>query len=263
MSVTTQKHPRDCDLDALSRIGSLACFSASGLSELAEALEVRNFRRHEVICGESGLASEEHILLAGIASVTCANSHRERVTVALLAPGPIPEFPALPSSQYRFQCEAYGDCRVGAISWERFNEISPTASQMAMRIFHQSNLKHWYRLLLRGSSFLNLDLHERLRIALLDLCADFGIEDSRGILLRVSLSHKDLANLVGASRPRVTEQLARLERERLVIRQGRQLVVRVGQLRCQMNGRLEQAKSLQISDLPRRRKDEIAVVSNT
>jgi CRP-like cAMP-binding protein len=228
--VARQKHTHDCDLDALGRIKSLAWLSASELSELAEALEVRDFSRHEMICDESGLASEAHILLAGVACITCANSRRQRVTVSLLAPGPIPEFPALPSSQYRFQCDAYGACRVGAISWERFNEINSGVAQRAMRTFHQNNLKHWYRLLLRGSNFLSLDLHERLGIALLDLCADFGIEDSRGVLLRVSFSHKDLANLVGASRPRVTEQLARLEQERMVIRQGRQLVVRVGQL---------------------------------
>ena len=242
--MTRQKHTRDCDLDALSRIKSLAWLSAAELSALAEALEVGNFGRHEVICGESGLASEAHILLVGVACITCANSRRQRVTVSLLAPGPIPEFPALPSSQYRFQCEAYGECRVGSISWERVNEISPAASQMAMRAFHQNNLKHWYRLLLRGSSFLSLDLHERLRIALLDLCADFGIEDSRGMLLPVNFSHRDLANLVGASRPRVTEQLARLERERMVIRQGRQLVVRVGQFGSQMSARLEHARAI-------------------
>ena len=42
--------------------------------------------------------------------------------------------------------------------------------------------------------------------------------------------HTDIANLVGASRPRTTEHLARLERESFVIRQGRQLVVRVAKL---------------------------------
>ncbi len=47
------------------------------------------------------------------------------------------------------------------------------------------------------------------------------------MLLRVSFSHQDIADLVGASRPRVTEHLAQLERENLVIRQGRQLIVRV------------------------------------
>ena len=77
---------------------------------------------------------------------------------------------------------------------------------------------------------MNLGLHERIAIALLELCADFGIEESRGTLLRVSFSHKDIANLVGASRPRVTEHLARLEREKFVIRQGRQMVVQVAKL---------------------------------
>jgi CRP-like cAMP-binding protein len=96
-------------------------------------------------------------------------------------------------------------------------------------------LKQWYRLLLRSSSFLNLGLHERIAMALLELCSDFGIEESRGTLLRVSFSHKDIANLVGASRPRVTEHLARLEREKFVIRQGRQMVVQVAKLFDSMN----------------------------
>ena len=104
------------------------------------------------------------------------------------------------------------------------------ASESAFKQFHRNDLKQWYRLLLRSSSFLNLGLHERIAVALLELCADFGIEESRGTLLRVAFSHKDIANLVGASRPRVTEHLARLEREKFVSRQGRQIVVQVAKL---------------------------------
>ena len=61
-------------------------------------------------------------------------------------------------------------------------------------------------------------------------------------MLRIAVSHGHLANLVGASRPRVTEHLARLERDGMVIRQGRQLVVRADQLEASM--------SLRIQDLP-------------
>jgi antitoxin component HigA of HigAB toxin-antitoxin module len=52
---------------------------------------------------------------------------------------------------------------------------------------------HWSRLLMQGSSLLSLGLHERLGITLLELCSDFGIEDSHGTLLRVVFSHSDLA----------------------------------------------------------------------
>jgi hypothetical protein len=126
---------------------------------------------------------------------------------------------------------------VGSVSWKEFDLITAHSSQAAFREFHQNNLQQWYRLLLRGSSFLSLDLHERVGLALLELCADFGIADSRGTLLRIAVSHAHLANLVGASRPRVTEHLARLERDGLLIRQGHQLIVRADALEGSMNRR--------------------------
>jgi hypothetical protein len=85
---------------------------------------------------------------------------------------------------------------------------------------------------------LSLGLHERVGLALLELCSDFGIPDSRGTLLRVAVSHNHLANLVGASRPRVTEHLALLERDGLVIRQGHQLVVCADELKASINTRI-------------------------
>ena len=230
-----RNNSRETDLDRLSRLKALSWLSPSELALLVGALALANHKRHSVILREIALAQDAHILLAGIARITCRNARNERVTVAMLAPGPIPEFPALPLSQSSFQCEAYNDCRVGTVSWADFDGITVNASGSAFRQFHRNDLKQWYRLLLRSSSFLNLGLHERIGVALLELCADFGIEESRGTLLRVSFSHKDIANLVGASRPRVTEHLARLEREKFVIRQGRQMVVQVAKLFDSMN----------------------------
>ena len=225
-----KKTARETDLDRLSRLKVLSWLSPSELKLLASALSLSNYKRHALILRDADLAQGAHILLAGIARITCRTARNERVTVALLAPGPIPEFPALPLSQSGFQCEAYNDCRVGTVSWTNFDSITPNAPESASRQFHSNDLKQWYRLLLRSSSFLNLSLHERIAIALLELCTDFGVEESRGTLLRVAFSHKDIANLVGATRPRVTEHLARLEREKFVIRQGRQMVVQVAKL---------------------------------
>jgi len=242
---------RATDLELLGHLEAFSWLSNLDKSNLLSALETTNFCKHEVIVRESELASNAHILLAGTASLTCLNVRSERVMVALLAPGPIPEFPTLPFTPSRFQIEAYDDCRVGSLGWDQFDHITSHAPQSAFRKFHQNNLQQWYRLLLRGSSFLSLGLHERIGLALLELCTDFGIADARGTLLRVAFSHRHLANLVGASRPRVTEHLARLERDRFLIRQGRQLVVRTDKLEDSMRVRiptlpnkLPEAKSL-------------------
>jgi CRP-like cAMP-binding protein len=230
MRLNKIRTPPDTDLDKLTRLKALSWLSASELKLLAGALATANFKRPQVILREAALASEAHILLTGIARITCMNAHSERVTVALLAPGPIPEFPCLPISRFNFQCVAYKDCRVGSLSRKDFEAITVNASEPASKKMHENALQQWYRLLLRGSGYLNLGLHERVALALLELCSDFGVEDSRGTLLRASFSHKDIAELVGASRPRVTEHLAELERERFVIRQGRQIVVQVNKL---------------------------------
>ncbi len=192
---------------------------------LAGALALTDYKRSQIMFREAAFASDAHILLRGIARITCQNAHGERVTIALLPPGPIPEFPSEPKSLLDFQCEAYNDCRVGSVGWNDFDGITIHSSESAFKRFHQNDLRQWYRLLLRSSSFLNLSLRERITITLLELASDFGIKESRGSLLRASFSHQDIADLVGASRPRVTEHLAQLEREHLVIRQGRQLIV--------------------------------------
>lgn len=224
------RNSSDTDLDKLSRLKALSWLSASELGLLAGALALADFKRPQIILREAAFASEAHILLKGIARITCQNARHERVTIALLPPGPIPEFPSLRFSRFDFRCEAYNDCRVGSLGWSDFNGITVHSSELAFKKFHQNDLEQWYRLLLRSSSFLNLDLHERIAATLLELASDFGIKESRGSLLRVSFSHQDLADLVGASRPRVTEHLAQLEREHLVIRQGRQLIVRVDKI---------------------------------
>jgi CRP-like cAMP-binding protein len=220
----------DTDFDKLNRLQALSWLSASELGLLADALASANFKKPQIIFREAALSSEAHILLRGIARITCQNARSERITIALIAPGPIPEFPSLPLSRFSFQCEAYNDCRVGSVSWTDFNAITVHSSESAFKKFHDNDLRQWYRLLRRSSGFLNRDLRERVGLTLLELGSDFGIKESRGTLLRIAFSHQDIAELACASRPRVTEHLAQFEREHLVIRQGRQLIVCVDAL---------------------------------
>jgi len=128
-----KKSSRETDLERLSQLKALSWLSPSELTLLVRALTMANYKRHAVILSEVALAQDAHILLAGIARITCHNARNERVTVALLAPGPIPEFPALPLSQSGFQCEAYNDCRVGTVSCNDFDGITPQCSRVRVQ----------------------------------------------------------------------------------------------------------------------------------
>lgn len=221
---------RASDLIRLSQIEALSWLSAAELGLLAGALTSTTFRPPQTIFRQTARAADAHILLRGIARITCRNGRRERVTVAMLAPGPIPDFPLMPLGRFDLRCEAYKDCRVGSLGWEAFEDIAIHNADSAFQKFHENDLQQWYRLLLRNSGFLNLDLHQRIALTLLELSSAFGVKESRGTLLRESFSHQEIAELVGASRPRVTEHLAQFEREHLLIRQGRQLIVCVDEI---------------------------------
>jgi hypothetical protein len=74
----------------------LETLSVSELGLLAETLALAE------IFGEAALPADAHIPSKGSARITCENACGERVTISLLPPGPIPEFPLLPFRPVRF-----------------------------------------------------------------------------------------------------------------------------------------------------------------
>ena len=224
------KTPRETDIERLGRLAFFSWLTPVEIKSLGRSLTTANWGRGEVIFREHTYATEAHMLIAGIARITCLNAAKERVTVGLIAPGPIPELPSLSTSRFEFCCEAYNNCRVGTLDWKGFTGVTPNGREAAFTRFHHSSVKYWYRLFRRTSGLLNLDLHERVALTMLDLSEDFGIADARGTLLGIPISHKDIANIVGASRPRITEHLAQMERDKMIIRQGRQFIINTDEL---------------------------------
>jgi CRP-like cAMP-binding protein len=221
-----QSPSRETDLHKISKFQSLTWLSASELRVLANSLKYDEFESSEVILHEGAFASKAQILTRGIARITCRTPRLGRVTIAFVAPGLIPQLPSLSPSRFDFRCEAHNDCRVGSLARGDFNAIATRGSESARNAFHQNNLRQWHRVLSRSSDFLTADLHERIAATMLELAVDFGVTDSRSILLKEHFSHDDIAELVGASRSRITEHLAQLEREGLLSRQGRRFIVR-------------------------------------
>jgi CRP-like cAMP-binding protein len=93
---------------------------------------------------------------------------------------------------------------------------------------------------LRCSNFLGFSLKERLALALIELSEDFGIRHKDGLRLKLLARHSDLAELVGASRPRVSEFMSQFEQERFIARKDRQMTVQ----RDRIESFLAQAKAI-------------------
>jgi CRP/FNR family transcriptional regulator, cyclic AMP receptor protein len=86
-------------------------------------------------------------------------------------------------------------------------------------------------LLSRYWQTLGVRLMVRLAAVLVELAQKFGVADSRGTLIDLKLSQKDLARMIGCSRQQLHALMESLAQRRIVMRQGRQLILNVDEVK--------------------------------
>ncbi len=211
----------------LKGLRNLSWLTAPQLDKLALAMSVSAIeKRGTIFDHKDDPDMSAYILLAGVARISCRNRKGQRVLIMMVGPGMIPGLPQPTAGvSYNFRCEAVTNCEIGTLGMDALIRISLGIKAVDFQRMAHNCVGRWGAVHMRCINFMSFTLGERLALTLLELSDDFGTRDAQGTRLGVPVRHRDLAELVGASRPRVTEHLARLERELLVIRQGRQLVV--------------------------------------
>ena len=210
----------------LRGLKNISWLTARQLDKLYNALTITIVEKRGIIFDDKHTPSAAYILLSGVARISCRNRKGQRTLVIMVAPGMVPGFPPpVPGISYNFRCEAVTVCRIGAVELETFIEISLGVASADFRRLAASYLGRWDLVQLRCANFMSCTLEERLALILLELCENFGVPDPKGVRLTLPARHRDLAELVGASRPRITEHLIMFEKKHLISRNRRQLVV--------------------------------------
>jgi len=218
---------RTAEVRNLRGLKNISWLSSQQINRLAAALAMSAFKKRGIIIDGKCSSESAYILLSGIARITCRSRKGDRKLVAMVAPGMISGFPPpVPGISYGFRCEAVTDCQIGTIDLTTFIEISLGVASEDFKRMAVSYLGRWDLVQLRSANFMGCTLGERLALTLLEVSENFGVKDKQGTRLTIPARHKDLADLVGASRPRVTEFLIQFERDHLIMRNERRLIVR-------------------------------------
>jgi CRP/FNR family transcriptional regulator, cyclic AMP receptor protein len=213
------------DATALAKLASLSFLSRPQIERLAANAAAIRARRGATLFYEGEASRRIFILMSGVAKLTFQKND-ERVLVGLVGPGEVFGVSSLLSEATRpFRCDAFSDCAVAVIPPEVFVDTVLGVPLETLGRTLDVTVGRWWSMLIRYANFQGVGLRERLASALLELGGKFGVRDARGILLTLKLTHADLAELVGASRQRITEHLIEFERRRLIIRDGRRLII--------------------------------------
>lgn len=215
----------------LKQLKQLNRLSTSQLDKLAENLSVRVFKKDETVFDQDERARFLYLLISGVVRVSY-NGHDRQTIVSLLPPGEFFGVDSLvPDSRHPFRCDAFETSTIGSIKPQVFVEtLLGTVYENFLPGFattlHLSRRSYIH--CIRG---IGLDVRRRIALELSNLADHFGSNDSRGILITLAISHETLAGIVGASRQQVTEYLNEFDREQIILREGRRIIVNPKNLR--------------------------------
>jgi len=214
------------NVTTLRRLKVLPWASDQQLEKLISQMTLRHIERHSALFSEGAYSDTLYLLVSGVVKLSLHSIEGEDILVSLIGPGEFFGITSLMSGMSRgFHCIAFSDGWVAAIRPETLVTTLLGVPFADFSKLMDSTVSRWAALLYRYTRFQGLSLRQRLAMALLELSQKFGVQDARGTILILQITHEDLADLVGASRQKVTEHMKELERQQTIFREGRKLIV--------------------------------------
>ncbi len=163
-------------------------------------------------------------IISGIVKVYCPVPDGNRVLLRLAGAGEVLGYPCLVGTEggmwQPFSVQALTKCTVAMFSRDTLiRTIEKLDQPTLIRLFEHFN-EPWALVAHRLVTFLGCSFRQRLELTFKDLASRFGVEDERGFLLNLKLSHMDLAEMIGSSRPMATVLIGEMVADRSLYRQG-------------------------------------------
>lgn len=166
------------------------------------------------------------VVKRGYVKLTYVDEEGRDGAILILSPGDI--FGSiLPDNEATFgeSCQALTGVCLARLSRSRFDSLMKKFPDLGYRIT-KASFDRIHRLQIRVGELLMRSVEERLALALMELDRVVGENSEDGVReLSVSLSHRDLAQLVGSSREMVTHVMGRMRDNGLVDTTSRKHIV--------------------------------------
>ena len=199
------------------RIAAEWGFEAAVVDGLLTAATLRHFRRAASIYPQGTYRNSVFIVLDGAVSISVVLPNGQRILCAFYQPGALFGFPMVEGERPRWSAaDAFTPATVAAIPRREFERVLTGLSPAVVIRFFNKMLERQARFAMRLVHCAALDLRGRLALTLVDLATTFGVAARGGIQVRLPITHQNLAEMVGASRERISRGMAALRTEGLI-----------------------------------------------
>ena len=172
---------------------------------------LRTFERRSLIYVPSDLSDSLLLLLSGRVKLYHLTSEGKEVVLTLIEPGELFGELVLVNQRKREEfAEAMLPSKVVLIPSDAFREIMERHPEVSLGVSRLMGLRR-QRVERRLKSLLFRSNRERLIFLLLELAEKYGERTEDGVLLKIRLSHQEMASMIGSTRESVTVLLGELQ----------------------------------------------------
>ena len=209
----------------LKKIPLFADLSADGLTRMAERVEMRDVRRRQVVYLPGDPGQTVYFVNGGRVKISKVTRDGKELTLAYRGPGELfGELVLIEGGPREEMAEAVENALVTEIEREEFERIVQREGMVGYRLMKvlaqrrrdvENKIEH----------LIFKDVNAKLAQLLLNLATEFGVDDARGTLVALKITHQEMANLIGSTRETVSLTLSQFKRKGLIHTDGRKVII--------------------------------------
>jgi len=209
----------------MRKIPLLQDVGADTISRLVKAAELREIRRRQVVYLPGDPGDAVYFVNGGRLKVSKVTRDGKELTLAYRVPGEIfGELCLIEGGPREEMAEAMENALITVIDRALFENILNKEGLIGSRLVRvvaqrRRDVEN------KIEQLIFKDVNAKLAELLLRLGDEYGIEDSRGTLVSLKITHQEMANLIGSTRETVSLTLSQFKRKGYIHTDGRKVIL--------------------------------------
>ena len=209
----------------LKKIPLLADLGPEVLARLAERIELREIKRRDVVYLPGDPGNSLFFVNGGRVKISKVTRDGKALTLNYCGPSEVFGENCLVDGGPREEmAEAMENAMVTEVErpdFEKLLQVHPSLGFQMTRLLAQRRRDIENKL----ETLVFRDVTSKLAELLLRLANEYGVDDSRGTMVALKITHQELANLIGSTRETVSLTLSQFKKKKLICTEGRKVII--------------------------------------
>ncbi len=209
----------------LKKIPLLSDLRAEQQASLAQLVTQEEIRRRRVIYLPGDPGNSVYFVNGGRVKISRVTRDGKELTLAYRGPGEIfGELCLVDGGPRQEMAEAMENALITELPLEEFLRMLSTQAAMGLQLI-KILCERRRDLESKVEDLVYRDVNAKLAELLLQFGKDYGVDDARGTLVAVKVTHQEMANLIGSTRETVSLTLSQFKRKQLITTEGRKIIL--------------------------------------